>query len=450
MSDNENSKPVNRATDWRNRSLAIWRRLPPVARVVLITLAAILLLVLLKPGAPTRPVDDLYARVHWEAAQPGSFSPELRLFGRIESPANATLTASVSAEVATTPVLPGNRVSAGELLLQLDPREAQLLLDQHQAELARATASRESARLGHRSNLQTRELEGELVALAEQQLQRLERLRTDNMASQAQLDEARQNLARARLSLTNRELAVRDHDNEMARLDAQIKRARALRDQAALDLERTAVTAPFAGRVANLHVAAGERVRPGEPLLTLYSDQGLEVRAQIPARFLPTVRDGLSQGPLKGHAILEGEQLPVKLERLAGLAGAGRGGIDGLFIIEDGDRLPEIGRNLELVLQLPPRDDLLALPVTAVHGLDRLYVIGDNNELHAVRASRAGEWRDSEGKRRLLLFSDQIRPGQRIMTTQLPGAIDGLIVAPVGIEPGSGEPDLPQDGEPGA
>lgn len=427
----------NPSTDGQNTRLARarqrWQRLPPVARVVIATLLAVILLFLLKPGAPTRQVDDLDARVHWEAARPGRFSPELRLFGRVQSPANATLTATVMTDVLATPVLAGSRVTEGDLLVRLDPREVDMLLDQQDAELQRALAARETARLTHQGNLDTLALEEELAALSEQQLRRLERLRNDNMASQTQLDEARQNLARARLTLRNRQLAVDDHDNEMARLDAQIRRARAARDQAALDLERTTIRAPFDGRIANLHVAPGERVRPGEPLVNLYSDQGLEVQAQIPTRFLPAVRDGLDQGSLAGHALLEGRRLPLRLDRLAGLVAAGRGGVDGFFVIEgstDG-ALPEIGRNLEIVLALPERDSLLAVPATALHGLDRLYLINEDNTLRSVRVQRVGEWRDADDHRHLLVHGDALRPGQRIMTTQLPGAIDGLHVIPV-------------------
>jgi HlyD family secretion protein len=46
-------------------------------------------------------------------------------------------------------------------------------------------------------------------------------------------------------------------------------------------LERTRITAPFAGRVANLVAEAGQQVSPGQRLLTLVADQPIKVEADV-------------------------------------------------------------------------------------------------------------------------------------------------------------------------
>lgn len=423
-----------------------WRSLPPVPRIIIATLVTIILLWTLKPSAPVKPETDTSPRVSVEYARAGTFSPELLLFGRIQSPASATLSASVAAEVSAIPILAGTRVSKGKPLVTLDTREAQLALEQAQAALDRAQADRDATRNRYRSDQKALKLEQNLTELSQQDVARLEQLRESNMASQRQLDDARQALARQQLSLENRRLVVDNYRHDIQRLDAEVARARAARDQAALDMERSAVAAPFDGRITTVHVAPGERVRPGEPLVSLYADSGVEISAQIPQRHLPAVREGLdNSGTLPGTLFLEGKQLPLTLKRLAGEVRAGQGGVDGLFHLDDATLIPELGRPLELTLSLPPRDNLVAVPAPALHGLNRIYQVDSEERLSAIIVERVGEWRDADGNRRLLVRGD-IPPGAALMTTQLPGAIDGQHVQPQG----TAQTPLPEGQQPAA
>jgi HlyD family secretion protein len=404
-----------------------WRELPPVPRLLIGTIALIVLLTLFKPSAPQRPVVDSSPRVLVEIAQPGSFSPHLALFGRIESPASATLSSSVTAQVQAALALPGDRVNQGDLILQLDPREAALARAQADAALSQAEAQRATAVRRHQSDRKALELEQQLTRLAGESVARLERLRETNLASQTQLDDARQNLARQQLNLESRQLAVSNYQNDLRRLDSEIERARAARDQADLDLARSQVHAPFDGRITALHVAEGERVRPGERLISLYADRGIEIRAQIPVAHLPEVRIGMAGGGLRGELQVETQRVPVRLARLAGEVERGRGGVDGLFILEESSVTPELGRPLPMTLTLPPRPGLVALPASALHGLDRVYRVNSQHQLETIAVRRIGEWQDADGTQRLL-FQGNIQPGDRLMVNQLPGAIDGLRV----------------------
>ena len=64
-----------------------------------------------------------------------SIAPNLRLFGRTESPRTARLTAGIAADVVDVLVLEGQRVSAGQELLRLDDREVALSLAEFDAEI---------------------------------------------------------------------------------------------------------------------------------------------------------------------------------------------------------------------------------------------------------------------------------------------------------------------------
>ena len=411
------------------------KQLPPVAWVILGTLLAIVLLAVFKPSAPTRDVSERHDRVRFVLADPGAHSPHIQLFGRVQSPRAANLTAVVTANVANVPVRAGSKVSAGQLLIQLDDTEAALARDRAKAARDEAAAQLQTTRLRYQSDKKNLALEKKLAQLTEDNLQRLQSLRGKNLVSQTQLDQAEETKARAELSLSQRQLSVSDFKNELARMEARLASAEAQLQQAELDLTRTRVEAPFDGTVTQIPVAPGERVRPGEPLLSLFADAELEVRAQIPERYLAAVRDGLDQGDLTASTELEGRTLALNLKRLAGEASDARGGIDGLFEFVDGVPAAALGRPLTITLTLPARDNLIAVPATALHGLNRLYIIDDDNRLQRVAADIVGEAME-QAQSQLLLQAPDLQGGERIMTTQLPQAIVGLPVDPQPV-PGS-------------
>ncbi|MCK0154186.1 HlyD family efflux transporter periplasmic adaptor subunit [Alcanivorax sp. S6407] len=405
------------------------QQIPPVPRVILGTVVAIILLSVFKPSAPTQDVSEHYDRVRYVLADPAARAPQIQLFGRVQSPRAASLTAVVTANVADTPARAGSRVSEGDLLIQLDDTEAALARDRAQAARDEAQAQLDTTRLRYDSDRKNLELEKKLARLAADNLERLESLRGKKLVSQTQLDQAEEAKARADLSLAQRQLSVNDFRNELARMEARLASAEAQLKQAEIDLGRTRVAAPFAGTVTNVAVAPGERVRPGEPLVSLFADTELEVRAQIPDRHLPAIRDGLQQGDLTASTTLEGQTLTLNLKRLAGDAADARGGIDGLFEFVDGVPAAALGRPITITLTLPKLDHLLALPATALHGLNRLYRIDDDNRLQRVSAEIVGESMLGE-QSVLLLRAPSLSGGERVMTTQLPQAIVGLPVDP--------------------
>ena len=415
------------------------KHIPPVARVILGTVLAIILLATFKPSAPTRDIVDNHARVRFVLADPQDHSPQIQLFGRVQSPRAAGLTAVVTANVDSIPVRAGNRVKEGELLIQLDDTEAALARDRAKATRDEAAAQLETTRLRYQSDKKNLTLEKRLAQLSADNLERIQSLRERKLVAQTQLDEAEQAQARADLSLSQRQLSVSDFRNELARMEARLASAEAQLEQAKIDLARTTVNAPFDGTITQVSVAPGERVRPGEPLIDLFADTELEVRAQIPDRYLPAVRQGLIAGDLAASTQLEGHTLPLKLKRLAGDAADARGGIDGLFAFSHdsvkGAPTAALGRPLTITLTLPAQPQLLALPATALHGLNRLYRIDAEDHLQRVDAHIVGEAIDGD-QSLLLLRADSLTGGERIMTTQLPQAIVGLPVDPQPV-PGS-------------
>jgi multidrug efflux pump subunit AcrA (membrane-fusion protein) len=388
---------------------------------------AFISLVASRPESPARPVDEKVWIVNTLSAELRTLSPKITLYGRIESPRSAELSAAVTAFVDQLHVDEGSRVSAGDPLITLDDRDAQLVVTQRRGELNNLSSQIRAEFTRHQSDREAIKIETTLLQLAENSVQRFDALKGRKLGSDAQLDEAKRNYQQQALAINNRKLAINDHDNRLSRLQAQQLQAQALLDAALLDLERTRIRAPFAGRIAHVSVAPGDRIRSGDKLLMIYSTGTLEVRAQIPSRHLNLVRQALiEKQTLKAVAHLEESPIELSLNRLSGEVGSGRAGVDALLRIESDAKHLELGRNLELELELTPVPNILALPPQALYGNNRIYRIIDDR-LQAILVNRVGD-ADNDGHPRILVTSPEIQVGDQILTTQLPNAITGLKV----------------------
>ena len=397
--------------------------------IIGIALAVAAVLVVTKPDAKPVEVKEKAWLVDVELVRPQALSPGLTLYGQVESLWSSPLTAGVAADVVEVLVIEGDHFAQGELLLRLDERDARLRLLQREAELKEVEARIQSELTRHATHVEALPREKRLLALTRNEVNRLQGLVSKQVSAQSQLDTARLAAERQAISLAAREQSISEHKPRMAELEAGLAKAEALRDQAALELERCTVYAPFNGRVARLLVSPGRRVRVGDQLLEVYDTDALVVRAQLPNRALPTVRAALAGGTqLSVRGSIDGQSVTARLRSLAGEVSKGSGGVEGLFEIEGDSDILQQGRFVRLELTLPQVPGLVALPHEAIYGTDRIYRMDDDNRMRSVRVERVGEARDGGGNSRVLVRSPELVNGARVITTQLPNAIDGLLV----------------------
>ncbi|WP_432696613.1 efflux RND transporter periplasmic adaptor subunit [Marinobacterium sp. YM272] len=397
--------------------------------IILLAVFSFRVLKATRPQAPAQPISERSWSVHAVSVTPEELQPQVTLYGAVETPQMATLSAAVEADVIAISALEGEQVDAGTPLLRLDPRDVEISIRQLQAQLDSASAQVEAEKVRHRSDLTDLELQQELVALKEQDLQRYNNLVGRNLVSQQQIDSAQTALQQQRLNLNSLRAAIADHPHRLAQLNAEKARLQASLESLQLDLDRTQIKAPYAARVAAVHVARGDRVRNGDALIDLYDLEQLEVRAQIPERLLSQLRPFIraTDRQVIAHTRLDGEPLKLRLDRLGATVSSGKAGVDALFRFIDPGLIPEPGRSLSLELSLPPQPDLIALPPTALYGTDRVYRVVESR-LEPVQVQRVGQLTRSDGADRILVKSDSLRAGEQVITTQLPNAIAGLLV----------------------
>lgn len=89
--------------------------------------------------------------------------------------------------------------------------------------------------------------------------------------------------------LVARETQLAQANTQYRQAEAQIKEIDALmRDKRSI--------APFAGVIETLHIEQGDTVQPGQPLVTFAGTGGYQVRADIPVRLRPGLREGDTLG----------------------------------------------------------------------------------------------------------------------------------------------------------
>src|SRR5690606_22094308 len=118
-----------------------------------------------------------------------------------EAPDRVRAASPVNGRILGVSVRDGDRVEAGALLAQLDPRDLE-------PRLARARAEVERERLRAGADREALAQEKRLLTLSEARLARFAKLAEARFTAEAQADQVREEVARARLAVTLREQAI--------------------------------------------------------------------------------------------------------------------------------------------------------------------------------------------------------------------------------------------------
>ncbi|PHS69050.1 MAG: efflux transporter periplasmic adaptor subunit [Methylophaga sp.] len=401
------------------------RILLPIA-ILMIAMAVFIALKQSKPEKVTIQKPEKSWLVNTLAVVIQNISPEIILYGRVETPRQAMLQSAMVADIVEASVLEGTEVSVGQVLVKLDDTDLLLILDQRQADIAETKALMASELFRFQRDKDLLLYENELLQLAENAVNRATKLEQSHLVSQANLDDAMATKQRQVLTIKRLNYDIKDHPTRLAALQAKQNRYQALLEQAKVDIERTIIKAPFNGRIAKLEVALGDRVMIGEDLLSIYDLESLEVRAQLPGRYLTQIRSSLQHGKtLTATAIVDGKTLDFVLTRLSGEIRLDSGGIDGLFSLVGDNQILALGAFVELTLKLSTENAVIAIPFNALYGLNRVYRLNDGY-LQAVKVNRVGEYLSESGDKQILVRSNELKAGDALVSTQLPNAITGL------------------------
>ena len=182
-------------------------------------------------------------------------------------------------------------VKAGQPLVQLDPRDYQVAIEQARAQLAQAQADVNSARQQYvAANATVRQAEAQNY-LAQRNAQRYTQLNKLNVVSQSEFDQY-DATARAQAAIVKTdEAAAASALRTIASREAQVQAAQAALDQAELNLSYTRIIAPADGVIGNRSAQLGQRIQPGQSLMALTQNQ-LWITANFKETQLARMRPG--------------------------------------------------------------------------------------------------------------------------------------------------------------
>ncbi|MCJ1883449.1 efflux RND transporter periplasmic adaptor subunit [Pseudomonas sp. LA21] len=167
----------------------------------------------------------------------------------------------------------GDLVQKGQVLVKFDPSDADIALQQAEANLARTV--RQVRGLfsnvdGYKADVAAKKV---ALAKAEADFKRRQNLANDGAISQEELAHARDALDTARNSLTSAEQQLDTNralvDDTVISSHPDVKAAAAKLRQAYLDDARAVIIAPVTGYVAKRTVQVGQRVQPGAALMAV-------------------------------------------------------------------------------------------------------------------------------------------------------------------------------------
>jgi multidrug efflux pump subunit AcrA (membrane-fusion protein) len=342
----------------------------------------------------------------------------------------------------------GRFIPAGAEVLKIDPSEYDLALAEARADLAALEAEVAQLEAENENLAAILALERERLALAEQDLQRTERLVAQGTAPQARLDEQQRATLAFRRTVQELENTLSLLPVQQDRLEAQTARTRVRIARAERDLDMTTLEAPFDMRVTETQVEAFQFVNAGQPLLTGEGIERAEIVAQIPVEaFRRIVAAVLGTGTLapldRMHAAdtsgvgaevqLVGTDVtwPARVEQVqAGLDARTRTvqvvlSVDAPYDFA-ANGVPLVA-NMYLGVELtgPPLAPRVVLPDAAVHGERVLVMAADDRlELRAVEVAFRQHGQT--------ILREGVAPGERVVLTDVVPAIAGTLLRVAG------------------
>lgn len=303
-----------------------------------------------------------------------------RASGTVRGRSTVVVTSKVSGYVRAVHVHAGDRVTAGQLLVDLEANDTRAGVSRQRAELAHAEDARSEA---------SSEVEAARVAaqLARKNLERDQKLVDAGAITRQAFDQSQAQASAAAAQLAAAQARLRGASSGI-----DIARAALAEGQATLDYAH--VTAPFAGRVVERHVDPGALASPAMPLLVLDDGASLRVEAAVEES--------------RGTGIGLGDRVDVEIANgppLAGTVGEIVPNVDvssRAFLVKIdlpasvGAIQPGTFARVGFASGTRPRLVVPTTAITSLGALDRVYVVdGEVAHLRMItRGEAQGPWTD--------------------------------------------------------
>ncbi|WP_058273589.1 efflux RND transporter periplasmic adaptor subunit [Ruegeria atlantica] len=324
------------------------------------------------------------------SAELETVTPYLEAFGEVQSRRRLELRAALGGRVVglAEDFEDGGVVTTGEVLVELDPADAQSALDRAKSDLLDAQFEERDAErslLLAQDELNSAEAQAELRGRA---LQRQQDLQTRGVGAAASVEEAELAKAAAQQAVLARRIALAQAESRVDQATTLLSRARIALEAAERDLDDMTIRARFGGTLTDVTLVEGRLVSANEKLAELVDPNALEVAFRVSTaqyvRLLDAAGD-LIDAPVTISLEVTGTDLTAqgRISRDSGSAGEGQTGRLIYARLDEASGFKP-GDFVTVTVQEQPLDNVVLLPSSVLDAVGTVLVLDENDRLEAL------------------------------------------------------------------
>jgi multidrug efflux pump subunit AcrA (membrane-fusion protein) len=370
-------------------------------------------------SAQARGREDAPKRISVEPVKQEQIRRSVEVVGTLAAVDEVTVSAEAEGRVSRLLADLGDRVSAGQTLVELDREKPQYNYDQQKAALARALAKFGAADTEHLPPIEktpdVQKAQAEL-AQARTAFSRAEELHKRQLVPKQTIDDAETTLQSKQATY---DAALQNAKNLRADIDAS-EAAMKLADR---QLRDTAIRAPFDGYIQKRLVSLGEYVKVQTAVMAVVRVDPLKVTAEIPEKMAPWIKIGQ---PVELHVdAYPDKTLTGKISRLSPAVNTATRAFPFEALVPNDGGMLKPGTFARVHIETALVDQVLTLSFTSLqyrYGVNRAFVV--EGDRLAVRELKVG---DRLGDR--IEVTDGVKAGERVAVTDVDKLSDGAKIA---------------------
>lgn len=290
--------------------------------------------------------------------------------GRVR-PLRVRLAPMASGTVREFPVREGSRVTAGQLLVQLDDTEANAALSNANALLAQATAGRRKLRtITRKESAEALQVAQARLADAARDLTRIRKLYATGAASQENLEDAETSNTLAQSALRSAKAQEQDLKSGGATVrntDAAIEQARANVAIAQARAHYTRLVAPVDGIVIARRAEVGDAISGNTVVVEIAATAKTELVVEPDERNLSLL--ALGQSALASAEAFPDTSFSAELNFIAPVVDSRRGTIEVRFLVREPPAYLRPDMTVSVDIEVGRNENALVVPIRSVMAL---------------------------------------------------------------------------------
>ena len=227
---------------------------------------------------------------------------------------------------------------------------------------------------------------------------------------------------------------------QLKQAEAFLEVAKAQVSSAAKKLNKTEIIAPYAGRIQNVNIDLGTTIIPGQPVGAMYTSSEIEITLAVKdndLQFLSIPMDGRKLNPSEQASVViesfykgKTQSWNGKLERVDGVIDPVTRMINLIavfkndFIEIDKPNLP-IGLFVEAKIDGITLKNIFEIPINSISEDNEVYIVDKDNQLELRELTILKKYSE------FVIIKDGLKAGERLVTSKLSTASDGIKVNPV-------------------